>query len=43
MYIFQKFQQQKLEQVWNTLKTETERENMKDALMTLTPAMKDCT
>ncbi|KAF3426116.1 hypothetical protein E2986_08938 [Frieseomelitta varia] len=38
-----KFQQQKLEQVWNTLKTETERKNMKDALMTLTPAMKDCT
>ncbi|KAK1118415.1 hypothetical protein K0M31_015114 [Melipona bicolor] len=38
-----KFQQQKLEQAWNTLKTETERKNMKDALMTLTPAMKDCT
>ncbi|CAD1474304.1 unnamed protein product, partial [Heterotrigona itama] len=36
-----KFQQQKLEQAWNTLKTETERKNMKDALMTLTPAMKN--
>lgn len=38
-----KFQHQKLEQAWNTLKTETERKNMKDALMTLTPAMKECT
>ncbi|XP_048262127.1 ribonuclease P/MRP protein subunit POP5-like [Bombus terrestris] len=38
-----RYQQQKLEKVWGTLKTETERKNMENALMTLTPAMKDCT
>ncbi|KOX75412.1 hypothetical protein WN51_12862, partial [Melipona quadrifasciata] len=32
MYIFQKFQQQKLEQVWNTIKTETKQNNMGNIL-----------
>ncbi|XP_076751383.1 POP5 ribonuclease P/MRP subunit [Xylocopa sonorina] len=36
-----KHQQQKLEQVWNTLRTDAERRNMENALMTLTSAMKD--
>ncbi|XP_031833915.1 POP5 ribonuclease P/MRP subunit [Nomia melanderi] len=38
-----KYQQTKLEQVWSTLKTNLERKNMENALMTLTPAMKDFT
>ncbi|XP_017890181.1 ribonuclease P/MRP protein subunit POP5 [Ceratina calcarata] len=36
-----RYQHKKLEETWNTLKTETERRNMENALMTLTPAMKD--
>ncbi|XP_003696431.1 ribonuclease P/MRP protein subunit POP5 [Apis florea] len=36
-----KYQQQELERVWNTLKTERERKNMENALMTLTPVMKE--
>nr|XP_003707449.1 PREDICTED: ribonuclease P/MRP protein subunit POP5-like [Megachile rotundata]XP_012150269.1 PREDICTED: ribonuclease P/MRP protein subunit POP5-like [Megachile rotundata]XP_012150270.1 PREDICTED: ribonuclease P/MRP protein subunit POP5-like [Megachile rotundata] len=38
-----KYQQQKLEQIWYTLRTETERKNMQEALMTLNPAVKECT
>ncbi|XP_078034711.1 POP5 ribonuclease P/MRP subunit [Augochlora pura] len=34
-------QQKKLERVWSTLKTDAQRKNMEDALMTLIPAMKD--
>lgn len=36
-----KYQEKKLEQVWMSLRTETERKDMEKALMTLTPAMKD--
>ncbi|XP_034192767.1 POP5 ribonuclease P/MRP subunit [Osmia lignaria lignaria] len=38
-----KYQQQKLEQIWYTLKTDMERKKMEETLMTLTPAMKDYT
>lgn len=36
-----KYQEKKLERMWSKLRTETERKEMKTALMTLTPAMKD--
>ncbi|XP_017790730.1 PREDICTED: ribonuclease P/MRP protein subunit POP5 [Habropoda laboriosa] len=42
-YFIKKYQQQKLEKVWNTLRTERERKNMENALMTLVSAMKDYT
>ncbi|XP_076165897.1 POP5 ribonuclease P/MRP subunit [Ptiloglossa arizonensis] len=43
-FIFIKeYQQKKLEQIWHTLKTETERKNMENALMTLTKSMEDYT
>lgn len=38
-----RYQQRKLESTWNTLRTDFERKNMENALMTLTPAMKDFT
>ncbi|CAK9822603.1 Ribonuclease P/MRP protein subunit POP5 [Anthophora retusa] len=38
-----KYQQQKLEQVWSTLKNEREQKKMENALMTLTSSMKDYT
>ncbi|KZC06309.1 PREDICTED: ribonuclease P/MRP protein subunit POP5 [Dufourea novaeangliae] len=38
-----KYQQKKLEQMWYSLRTDIERKNMQNALMTLAPAMKDCT
>lgn len=38
-----KHQQKKLEQTWHSLKTDMQRKNMENALMTLTPAMKDFT
>ncbi|XP_033328117.2 POP5 ribonuclease P/MRP subunit isoform X1 [Megalopta genalis] len=42
LYI-KRHQQRKLERVWNTLKTDAERRNMENALMTLVPGMKDFT
>ncbi|KAG7203324.1 hypothetical protein KM043_010412 [Ampulex compressa] len=36
-----KYQQNKLEQMWGTLRTDMERRQMEKALMTLTSAMKD--
>ncbi|XP_014479704.1 PREDICTED: uncharacterized protein LOC106746996 isoform X2 [Dinoponera quadriceps] len=36
-----KHQEKKLEQIWASLRTETERKEMEKVLMTLTPAMKD--
>ncbi|XP_053985767.1 ribonuclease P/MRP protein subunit POP5 [Hylaeus anthracinus] len=38
-----KYQQKKLEQIWYTLKTDAERKNMENALMTLTHSMKEYT
>ncbi|XP_032681979.1 ribonuclease P/MRP protein subunit POP5 [Odontomachus brunneus] len=38
-----KHQEKKLEQIWASLRTDTERKEMEEALMTLTPAMKDFT
>ncbi|XP_076233814.1 POP5 ribonuclease P/MRP subunit isoform X1 [Calliopsis andreniformis] len=38
-----KYQQKRLEQTWNSLRTDMERKSMENALMSLTPAMKDFT
>ncbi|EFN82441.1 ribonuclease P/MRP protein subunit POP5 [Harpegnathos saltator] len=38
-----KHQEKKLEQIWASLRTDTERKEMETALMTLTPAMRDFT
>ncbi|XP_043254732.1 ribonuclease P/MRP protein subunit POP5 [Colletes gigas] len=38
-----KYQQKKLEKMWYTLRNETERKAMENALMTLTHSMKDYT
>lgn len=36
-----RYQQKKLEETWSSLRNDTERREMENALMTLTPAMKD--